>query len=94
MSIGVDPVSNILIVSASEGLLDNVGQIVTALDEAARPNSDYQVTHVSPRVNTRELQQRLNKIFGPKPPQQQNPNQKNQQNQNGQNPNQPNGQRR
>lgn len=89
LSIGVDPVSNILIVSASEGLLENVGQIVTALDEAARPNSDYQVMHVSPRVNTRELQQRLNKIFGPKPPQQQNPNQNNQQNPNGQNPDQP-----
>lgn len=93
LSIGVDKVSNILIVSASEGLLDNVGQIITALDEAARPNSAYQVMHVDPRVNTRELQQRLQKIFGPKPPQQnQNQNQKNnQQNQPGQNQNQPNG---
>ena len=90
LSIGVDPVSNILIVSASEGLLNNVGQIIEALDEAARPNSAYQVMQVDSRVNTRLLQERLSKMFGPRPPQQ-NQQQKNQQQQQpGQNPNQPN----
>ncbi len=90
LSIGVDPVSNILIVSASEGLLNNVGQIIEALDEAARPNSAYQVMQVDLRVNTRPLQERLSKMFGPKTPQQ-NQQQKNQQQQQpGQNPNQPN----
>ena len=70
LSIGVDSVSNILIVSASEGLLNNVGQIIEALDEAARPNSAYQVMQVDSRVNTRLLQEKLSKMFGPRPPQQ------------------------
>ena len=86
LSIGVDSVSNTLIVSAGGGLLDNVAQIVEALDKAAKPNSAVQVIQIDSRVNPRLLQQKLYKLFGPKPPQQQ-PGQKGKKNKNGEQPN-------
>lgn len=71
LSIGIDETSNILIISATEGLLNNVSQIIEQLDLAARPNSAYKVVQVNTRVNLRELQKRLQNMLAPKPPQQQ-----------------------
>jgi hypothetical protein len=84
LSIGVDSISNTLIVSAGGGLLENVSLIVEALDEAAKPNSAVRVIQIDSRVNPRLLQQKLHKIFGPKPPP---PNQKGKNNKNGEQPN-------
>lgn len=88
LSIGVDELSNNLVVSASQGLLDNVAMIVEALDEAARPNSSVQVIHLDSRVNARLLREKLHGIFGPKakpdPTNEQNRKQNGQNNQNGQ----------
>jgi type II secretory pathway component GspD/PulD (secretin) len=78
LSIGIDEAANILIISASEGLLNNVAQIVEELDLAAQPNSSYQVMQVNSRVNLRELQLKLKTMLGPKPPPQQNKNAKGQ----------------
>lgn len=90
LSIGIDESSNILIVSASEGLLNNIAQIVEQLDLAARPNSSFKVMQVNTRVNLKELQEKLHKMLAPKPPQNKDQqNQKNQQqNQNNNNGNQ------
>ena len=93
LSIGVDELSNNLVVSASQGLLDNVTLIVEALDEAAAPNSSVQVIHLDSRVNARQLREKLHGIFGPKAPPQKGDQNKNQQpGQNGQpgQPQQPN----
>lgn len=93
LSIGVDELSNNLVVSASQGLLDNVTLIVEALDEAAAPNSSVQIIHLDSRVNARLLREKLNGIFGPKaPPQKGDPNKNQQPGQNGQpgQPQQPN----
>jgi type II secretory pathway component GspD/PulD (secretin) len=84
LSIGVDEAANILIISASEGLLNNVAQIVEELDLAAQPNSSYKVVQVNSRVNLRELQLKLKAMLGPKPPAQPNKNAKGQ-SQNGNN---------
>lgn len=70
LSIGVDETSNILIISATEGLLNNVAQIIESLDLAARPNSSFKVVQVNTRVNLRELQKKLQAMLAPKPPQQ------------------------
>lgn len=67
LSIGTDESSNILIVSATEGLLLNVGQIIEALDEAAKPNASMRVVQIDSRVNPKILQQKLHSILGPKP---------------------------
>ena len=70
LSIGVDETSNILIISATEGLLNNVSQIIESLDQAAQPNSSFKVVQVNTRVNLRELQKKLHAMLAPKPPQQ------------------------
>jgi type II secretory pathway component GspD/PulD (secretin) len=70
LSIGVDETSNILIISATEGLLNNVAQIIESLDQAAQPNSSFKVVQVNTRVNLRELQKKLQAMLAPKPPQQ------------------------
>lgn len=94
LSIGVDETANILIISATEGLIENVAQIVEELDLAAQPNSSFKVVQVNTRVNLRELQKKLEKMIGPKPPQQaKNQNGQGQpQNGNNNNGNAPNGQ--
>lgn len=70
LSIGVDETSNILIISATEGLLNNVAQIIESLDLAAQPNSSFKIAKVNTRVNLRELQKKLQAMLAPKPPQQ------------------------
>jgi type II secretory pathway component GspD/PulD (secretin) len=88
LSIGVDETSNILIISATEGLLNNVSQIIDQLDQAAQPNSSFKVVQVNSRVNLKDLQKKLQNMLAPKPPQQQQKNQNgNGQPQNGNNAN-------
>jgi hypothetical protein len=69
LSIGVDELSNTLVVSASESLLDNVSLTIEALDEAARPMINrMQVLKVDRNIDVGDLQKRLKNLM-PKPPQ-------------------------
>lgn len=71
LSLGVDEISNTIVVSSQEGLLENVGQLITALDEAARPTqSTIQVLRVDRAVEISGLQSRLAKILNRAQPQQ------------------------
>ena len=72
LSVGVDEVSNTIIISAPEGMLENVAELIERLEKAARPTNTVQVVQINSRqVNSAELQKRLAKIFKtPKPPQQ------------------------
>ncbi|MGE5193961.1 MAG: hypothetical protein ACM3U2_15815, partial [Deltaproteobacteria bacterium] len=72
LSIGVDELSNTLVVSAAEGLLENVTATIEALDLAARPTVNrMQVLKVDRNINAGELQKRLkNLVTKPQPPQQ------------------------
>ena len=88
LSIGVDETSNILIISATEGLLNNVSQIIDQLDQAAQPNSSFRVVQIKTHVNLNDLQKKLQNMLALKPPQQQQKNQNgNRQPQNGNNSN-------
>ncbi len=71
LSLGVDEISNTVIVSSQEGLLENIGEMVDALDNAARPTqSAVQVLRVNRGIGASELQSRLQKILTrPQPPQ-------------------------
>src|SRR6185295_14417183 len=73
LSIGVDELSNSLVVSAAEGLLENVMETIEALDLAARPTvSRMQVVKIDRNINAGELQKRLkNLVTKPPQPQQQ-----------------------
>jgi len=76
ISVGVDDISNTIIVSAPESLLENISELIDQLDRAARPTNSVQVVKLDGRVSATELQKRLSKIFTkPQPRQQQKPNQ-------------------
>ena len=84
LSVGVDELSNSLIISASETLLDTVSQTVEALDLAARPTVNrMHVVKVDRNVDVADLQKRLKNLVT-RPAQPQQPKQPPQQNQNGQ----------
>lgn len=87
LSIGVDELSNTLVVSAADGLVENVIETIEALDEAAKPNVNrMRVLKVDRYIDANELQKRLKSLVTkPVPPQpQQHPQNQNQ----NQNPNQ------
>ncbi|MEW4528998.1 secretin N-terminal domain-containing protein [Maioricimonas sp. JC845] len=69
LSVGVDEISNSVVVSAAEGLMDDIGQLIEALDEAARPQTKVQVLQLSPGLDVATLKERLNDAFGEKRPQ-------------------------
>jgi type II secretory pathway component GspD/PulD (secretin) len=84
LSMGVDELSNTVIVSAQEGLLENIGEMINSLDVAARPTqSTIQVIHVDRHVEASGLHERLSKILTRPQVQHPHPGQPNQ------NPNQP-----
>ena len=88
LSIGVDELSNTLVVSAADGLVDNVIETIEALDEAAKPAVNrMRVLKVNRHIDADELQKRLKSLVTkpvppqPQHPQNQNPNQVQNQNQ-------------
>ena len=78
LSVGVDEESNTIVISATEGLLENIGRTIEELEAAARPNAPtLQVLKVDKKtINTDELQKRLAKVLTkPQPKQPRQPNQ-------------------
>ena len=64
LSIGVDELSNSLIISAPTYLFDDVKTKITALDEAARPVSTVRVMKIDGRLSAAGLQAKLSEIMG------------------------------
>jgi type II secretory pathway component GspD/PulD (secretin) len=90
ISVGVDPVSNTLVVSAIEGLMPEITEIVDTLDEAARPAGNFQVISLDPSISPAAVQARLQKLLQSQRQQQQ-PGEGNQNNQPGNGGNNGNG---
>ena len=88
LSIGVDGLSNTLVISSTGSLMDIIGELVESLDEAAESSSTVRVLQVDSSVDLKLIQERLNKSLGIKS-QTQSPGKKGQ---GQQNPNQPAGQ--
>jgi len=59
LSVGVDEISNMLIVSVQEELFDNVVSMIQQLDEEARPRTTVVVHRVSGRIDPKSLQKAL-----------------------------------
>ena len=55
LSIGVDLISNSLIISADEQIWDNIHDLAVTLDEKAKPNTVVQVYELSGALNAEEL---------------------------------------
>jgi len=67
LSIGVDPVTNTLLVStAGQTLMDNVGKMIEALDEAAKPVFDVQTITLKGNLNAERVRKVLVEMLGEK----------------------------
>lgn len=64
LSVGVDEVSNMLIVSVQEELFDSVIRMVEQLDEEARPKTTVEVHKVASHVSPKALQKALTEALG------------------------------
>ena len=72
ISVGVDPYSNTLIVSAIEGMMPDIELIVQTLDEASKPSGNFSVVQIDSSINTALIQARLQKLLQANSRQQQN----------------------
>lgn len=67
LSIGVDPLTNTLLVSTEgQTLMENVSKMIEALDEAAKPLSEVQVVTLQGNVNAERVRQVLTDMLGEK----------------------------
>jgi len=67
LSIGVDAVSNTLLVSTEgQTLMENVGKMIQALDEAAKPLSEVQVVALKGNVNAEHVRKVLAEMLSEK----------------------------
>lgn len=64
LSVGVDEISNMIIVSVQEELFDDVVAMVRQLDEEARPRTTVQVHRVRGQVNPKSLQKAISEALG------------------------------
>jgi type II secretory pathway component GspD/PulD (secretin) len=63
LSIGVDELSNTLLVSTSPRMMEEIGQLIEDLDEAARPTTTVGVVNTGLGVNGEELQRTLSRML-------------------------------
>jgi type II secretory pathway component GspD/PulD (secretin) len=63
LSIGVDEISNTIIVSAEEQIAKNVRELATALDEKAKPNTIVQVHELRGTMDPEEMQDALSDLL-------------------------------
>lgn len=64
LSIGVDDIANVLIVSAQEELFDGVVEMIRVLDEQAKPTTTVEVRQVSTAVKADALRKALAEALG------------------------------
>lgn len=64
LSVGVDDVSNAVIVSAQEEWMTTIAKMVEFLDENARPRTEISVVKVSSHVNAKSLREALTNVAG------------------------------
>lgn len=64
LSVGVDEISNTIIISVQEELFDSVLQIVNSLDEAARPQTTVAVHSLDSSISPESLQKALAEALG------------------------------
>lgn len=65
LSVGVDEISNTLIVSTEgQNLMENVSKMIKALDEAARPATEIQAVTLQGGMNSERVRQALARLLG------------------------------
>ena len=64
LSIGIDKLSNTLIVSAPPYLMKEVSKLIKDLDEAAMPTESISVVKVGPGVSSKQIQEAVSRAMG------------------------------
>jgi hypothetical protein len=64
LSIGVDPISDTLVVSSTASLMETISDLIVELDKAAETSSSVQILKLDPTVNIALIQERLNEALG------------------------------
>ena len=64
LSIGIDELSNSLVVSAPAYLFEHVNKMIKELDDAAAPTSTIQVIKLGPSMSSQQTQQILSEMLG------------------------------
>ncbi len=64
LSIGVDPISDTLVVSSTASLMETISELILELDKAAEQSSSVQVMKLDPTVNIALIQERLSEALG------------------------------
>ncbi len=63
LSIGVDEISNTIVVSSASGLMGDISQLIEALDEAAKPTTTFQVMQLNPNIDPVAIQEKLGRMI-------------------------------
>ncbi|MGA2256979.1 MAG: secretin N-terminal domain-containing protein, partial [Thermoguttaceae bacterium] len=63
LSIGIDEISNSLMVSAPAYLFDHVAKMIEELDQAAAPDYTVQMVHVSHGMSARRMKELLDQVY-------------------------------
>jgi hypothetical protein len=64
LSIGVDEISNTLIISADDTIWENVKELAVSLDEKAKPDTVVQIHQLTGSLDAEELQDTLEDVLG------------------------------
>ncbi|MEO2013416.1 MAG: hypothetical protein ABGZ53_03500 [Fuerstiella sp.] len=64
LSIGVDPISDTLVVSSTASLMETISELILELDKAAETSSSVQILKLDPSVNIALIQERLSEALG------------------------------
>ncbi len=64
LSIGVDEISNSLVVSSASGLMEDIAQLIESLDEAAKPTTRFEVMQLNSSLDAATAQEKLSGLLG------------------------------
>ena len=60
LSVGVDEISNSIVISSASGLMEDIAQLIESLDEAAKPpETKFQVMHLSGSLDATTVHEKL-----------------------------------
>ncbi len=64
LSIGVDEVSNSLVVSSASGLMDEIALLIETLDEAAKPTTKFEVMQLNSSLDAATAHEKISSLLG------------------------------
>ena len=63
LSVGVDEISNSLVISSASGLMEGIAELIESLDEAAKPTTKFEVMQLKSGLDAATAQEKLSEMF-------------------------------